>query len=878
MSQSASPGPDTLTVGRDVGGRPLAPWNETDRELPEATLPALFEAQAARTPRAVALRFEGRDCGYAALNARANRLARALVDRRIGPEQVVALAMPRSIDVIVAMLAVLKAGGAVLPVDLSHPAPRVAGMLKDAGPALTLTADGSPPHLGRHGRVLPFAALDGEAAGRSPVDLTDDRDRVAPLHVGHPAYVVYTSGSTGRPKGVVVTHRGIPSLSAAQAEEFGVGPASRVLQFASLGFDAAVSEICMALLHGATLVLAPQERLMPGAALADVVTRESITHATLPPAVLPLQEGPDRLPPDLALIVAGEACPAGVADRWSRGRLMINGYGPTESTVCATMARLPPGAGRPPIGRPILNTRAYVLDDRLRPAPVGSVGELFVSGHGLARGYLRRPGLTAARFVADPFRSDGSRMYRTGDLASRRPDGMLDFHGRADDQIKIRGYRIEPAEIEEVLLTDPEVAQARVRLRRMGDTAYLVAYAVPVEDGHVSAAGLRRRVAEALPDYMVPAAVVAIPALPLTASGKLDLGALPAPRFVPRGSRAAPRTPQEEVLCRIFAEVLVLPAVGIDDNFFELGGDSLLAARLASRIRLTLGDDLPIASIVEAGTPGRLARLLGLDRRESALEVLLPLRESGSRPPLFCVHPAGGIGWSYARLLPHLDAEQPVYGIQAGGLTGRLPPSRGMDEMVDRYLTVIRSVRGTGPYRLLGWSFGGLVAHALAARLQEQGERVEFLAMLDTHPRVPSRLRHAGTEADLLADLLHFIDLPSDEAVTGPIDRTTVLWLARREGSALASLDEVTIGRIVDVFAANYKILLDHAPPRVSGDAHLFTAVRGDRDGLSATAWKPFVEGEVHEHEVDCEHRDMGRAAPMARIGSAVRALLASID
>ncbi|MCP9955365.1 thioesterase domain-containing protein [Actinomadura madurae] len=511
-------------------------------------------------------------------------------------------------------------------------------------------------------------------------------------------------------------------------------------------------------------------------------------------------------------------------------------------------------------------------------APVGSVGELFVSGHGLARGYLRRPGLTAARFVADPFRSDGSRMYRTGDLASRRPDGMLDFHGRADDQIKIRGYRIEPAEIEEVLLTDPEVAQARVRLRRMGDTAYLVAYAVPVEDGHVSAAGLRRRVAEALPDYMVPAAVVAIPALPLTASGKLDLGALPAPRFVPRGSRAAPRTPQEEVLCRIFAEVLVLPAVGIDDNFFELGGDSLLAARLASRIRLTLGDDLPIASIVEAGTPGRLARLLGLDRRESALEVLLPLRESGSRPPLFCVHPAGGIGWSYARLLPHLDAEQPVYGIQAGGLTGRLPPSRGMDEMVDRYLTVIRSVRGTGPYRLLGWSFGGLVAHALAARLQEQGERVEFLAMLDTHPRVPSRLRHAGTEADLLADLLHFIDLPSDEAVTGPIDRTTVLWLARREGSALASLDEVTIGRIVDVFAANYKILLDHVPPRVSGDAHLFTAVRGDRDGLSATAWKPFVEGEVHEHEVDCEHRDMGRAAPMARIGSAVRALLASID
>jgi nonribosomal peptide synthetase DhbF len=557
---------------------------------------------------------------------------------------------------------------------------------------------------------------------------------------------------------------------------------------------------------------------------------------------------------------------------------MINGYGPTESTVCATMARLPQGEGEAPIGRPILNTRVYVLDDELRPVPVGSVGELFVSGHGLARGYLHRPGVTASRFVADPFRSDGARTYRTGDLASWRPDGMLEFHGRVDDQIKIRGYRIEPAEIEELLLADPEVAQVRVRPLRMGETTYLVAYVVPAEDGEVSVAGLRRKVAEFLPDYMVPAAVVVVDRFPLTISGKLDQSALPAPRFVARGSGAAPRTPQEEVLCRLFAEVLVLPAVGIDDNFFELGGDSLLAARLASRIRVTLGNALPVASIVAAGTPARLARTLGLDRREAALEVLLPLRRSGSRPPLFCVHPAGGIAWSYAGLLPHLDAEQPLYGIQASGLTGSAPPSRSMDEIVDRYLTVIRGARPTGPYRLLGWSFGGLVAHALAARLQEQGERVEFLAMLDTYPRIPPRLRHDGTEAELLADLMHLINVPSDETTTGPIDRSTVLWMARREGSALASLDDATIGRIVAVFGANYEILRSHTPPRISGDAHLFTAVRGDRNGMPATAWRPFVEGEVHGYAVDCEHRDMGRAAPMARIGSTVHDLLTSID
>jgi amino acid adenylation domain-containing protein len=877
MNRPASPERRTLTVSPDAGRYPLPRWNETDRELAEATVPSMFETQAARTPDAVALRFEGRDCGYAELNAWANRLARVLVDRGVGPERVVALAMPRSVEVIVAMLAVLKAGGAFLPVGLAQPASRITAMVQDAGPVLVVAADGFAT-LGEPGRVLSFTELNAEGAGRSPSDLTDDRDRLAVLRVGHPAYVIYTSGSTGRPKGVVVTHRGIPSLTVAQGEECGVGPGSRVLQFASLGFDAAVSEICMALLRGATLVLAPQERLMPGAALAGVLTEESVTHATLPPAVLPLQEGRDGLPADLTLIVAGESCPAAVADRWSGGRVMINAYGPTESSVCATMARLPQGEGPPPIGRPILNTRAYVLDDGLRPAPVGSLGELFVSGHGLARGYLRRPGLTAARFVADPIRSDGTRMYRTGDLASWRPDGMLEFHGRVDDQIKIRGYRIEPAEIEQVLLTDPEVAQARVEHRRVGETAHLVAYVVPVEDGEISAAGLRRRVAELLPDYMIPAAVVVIGRFPLTANGKVDQSALPAPRFVARGSGAAPRTPQEEVLCRLFAEVLVLPAVGIDDNFFELGGDSLLAARLASRIRVTLGNDLLAASVVEARTPARLARILGLDRREAALEMVLPLRTSGSRPPLFCVHPAGGIGWSYAGLLPHLDAEQPVYGIQASGLTASSPPSRDMEEMLDRYLTAIRGVRRTGPYRLLGWSFGGLVAHSLAARLREQGERVEFLALLDTHPWMPPRLRHEGTEAELLADLLHFINLPSDEAVTGPISRSTVLGMARREGSALASLDDATIGRIVEVFAANYEVLRSHTPPTFNGDAHLFTAVRGDRDGLSATAWQPFVKGEVHEHKVECEHRDMGRAVPMARIGSTVRDLLSPID
>jgi len=583
------------------------------------------------------------------------------------------------------------------------------------------------------GPALPIGGALARAAGASPDDLTD-LDRLAPLWPGHPAYVIYTSGSTGRPKGVVVTHLGIPSLTAAQGEAFRVGPGSRVLQFASSSFDTAVSELCMALLRGAELILAPQARLAPGTALSRLITALGITHVTLPPAVLPLLAGEGRLPADLALIVAGEACPAGVAARWAPGRLMINAYGPTESTVCATMSGPLRSGERPPIGRPIFNTRVYVLDSNLRPVPVGSTGELFVAGRGLARGYLRRPSLTAARFLADPFGPAGGRMYRTGDLARWRPDGSLDFLGRVDDQIKIRGYRVEPAEIEAVLCEDPEVAQARVVARQDRGGSQLVAYVVPTPDGRVHPASLRHRVTQRLPRYLVPAAFMALDRLPLTANGKLDQAALPAPRITVAGSGPAPRTPQEEILCRLFADVLALPRVGPDDDFFELGGDSLLATLLAARVQATLGAEVSLVSVIEAGTPSGIARQLGVDRAEAALGALLPLRRSGARPPVFCLHPASGISWCYALLLAHIDPCHAVYASQAHGLTGARPSYRSLDDVVTDCLTAIREVQPAGRYTLLGWSFGGLLARAIAARLQRQGDRVGLLALLDAHP------------------------------------------------------------------------------------------------------------------------------------------------
>ncbi|WP_271222869.1 non-ribosomal peptide synthetase, partial [Streptosporangium carneum] len=396
--------------------RLLGEWNATAREVPGGHIPALFEAQAARTPDAPAIVFGETVLSYAELNARANRLARHLIQRGIGAEDVVATALPRSPELVVALLAVLKAGAAHLPLDLGYPAERIGFMLRDAAPGLLLTTTDQVSSLPDG---PPLLAVDDQEtlqilAGRSGVDVTD-ADRVRPLLPAHPAYVVYTSGSTGLPKGVVVSHAGVPSLVAGQVDGFGIDRDSRVLQFASPSFDAAVSELWTALLSGACVVLAPARRLL-GPALTEEIRERGVTHVTLPPAVLRVLPQ-DALPPDVTLIVAGEACAGDLVETWSANRRMINAYGPTESTVCASMSGPLFGGDPPPIGRPIANTRVYILDDALRPTPLGVEGELYVAGSGLARGYLRRPGLSAERFVADPFAGDGSRLYRTGDRA-----------------------------------------------------------------------------------------------------------------------------------------------------------------------------------------------------------------------------------------------------------------------------------------------------------------------------------------------------------------------------------------------------------------------------------------------------------------------------
>ncbi|MFG2718616.1 amino acid adenylation domain-containing protein, partial [Streptomyces sp. NPDC048416] len=623
---------DRPTSAIDVLGeverrRVLVEWNETGVGVVPSTLPVLFERQVDVSSGAVAVVAGGVELSYGELNGRVNRLARLLVGRGVGPESFVAVVMPRSVDLVVALLAVVKAGGAYVPVDPGYPAERMAFMVADAAPVVVLTLAGVD--VGDVGGtpvvVLDDPAVAGVVAAQSDADVVDG-ERREPLRVDHPAYVIYTSGSTGRPKGVVVTHHGIAHLTATEIDRFDVDATSRVLQFSSPSFDASVLEVCMSLLAGSTLVV-PAAGVLAGEELGDLLAQARITHALISPVALAGVPS-TGLPDFRTVIVGGEASGADLVERWSVGRRMVNAYGPTESTVCVSVSDPLVGGGVVPIGRPVVGTRVFVLDGGLSPVAVGVVGELYVAGAGLARGYWGRSGLTAERFVACPFGGAGERMYRTGDLVKWLPDGNLVFVGRVDDQVKVRGFRIELGEVESALAGCPGVGQVVVMVRedRPGDRR-LVAYVVG-SPGVAGVAGLdggavRAFAGRSLPGYMVPAAVVVLDALPLTPNGKLDRRALPVPEFGGAGGGRAVRSAQEEILCGLFAEVLGVASVGVDDNFFELGGHSLLATRLVSRVRSSFGTEVAIRALFEAPTVAELAlRVSGSPGARKALEAV----------------------------------------------------------------------------------------------------------------------------------------------------------------------------------------------------------------------------------------------------------------
>lgn len=556
-------------------------WNNTGRDVPAATFAEQFEAIVRATPQATALIADEVTLTYAQLDRRANRLANLMLARGIGAEQIVAIALPRSVALIVTIIATIKTGAAYLPLDPDYPPERVEYMLSHAQPGLVISQAAFADRLAPEYAALRLdhPALRGQLADHSAEEITLPRR----LQCDNAAYLIYTSGSTGTPKGVLVTHRGIGHLVASMVERLHVTPQSRILQFASPSFDASFWDISMALLSGAALVVAEKEALTPGKPLYTLMRDRAVTHATLPPVGLAVM--PREPLPELAtLIVAGEACPPELIAFWGAGRRMINAYGPSESTVCATISQPLQADRQPPIGRPIFNMQAYVLDAHLQPVPPGVKGELYIAGESLARGYLKRPDLTAERFVANPFGAPGSRMYRTGDMASWSSEGELMFAGRVDHQVKIRGFRIELGEIESQLRKHPQITQATVIVREdKPGLRQLVAYAV-ARDEQAQGGEIRDFLRDFLPDYMVPVAVVLLPAIPVTPNGKVDRRALPAPQFA-RAQHTPPSNAQEQLLSTLFAELLNLAEVDRTTSFFELGGDSITAIQLVARAR-----------------------------------------------------------------------------------------------------------------------------------------------------------------------------------------------------------------------------------------------------------------------------------------------------
>ncbi|MEU9357984.1 amino acid adenylation domain-containing protein [Streptomyces sp. NPDC048301] len=595
-------------------------WNATDRPVPTGTFPELFAAQARTRPEAVAAVDERGALTYRELDEDSSRLAHRLLELGVARGDLVGLCVERGTALVTGLLGVMKTGAAYVPLDPDYPEERLAYMLRDSGVGFVVTQEAVAAALPT-GDAVPVlldgdrAAIEGCPAEAPGIELTAD----------DLAYVIYTSGSTGRPKGVLVTHRGIGNLVAAQTETLGVTPDSKVLQFASSSFDAAFWEICMGILTGASLVMGSKESLRAGEPLAAYAARHGVTHATLTPttvAVLPERQG---LPDGATLVVAGEAATGDLVERWSAGRRMINAYGPTETTVCATMSAPLSGAGTPPIGGPIVNTRVHVLDDLLRPVPVGVRGELYIAGPGLARGYHGRTGTTAERFVADPFGPSGSRMYRTGDVVCRRADGTLEYLTRADDQVKVRGFRVELGEIEGLLARRGDLSQAVVLTRNTN----LLAFVVPSGRARPAPEVLRGYLAAQLPDYMVPVTVTVLDALPLTPNGKVDRRALTAldTSLDVAGGYEAPRDAAEETIVTVWSEVLGRERFGIHDDFFASGGNSLLAARATSRLRRALGVKVPPRALFDTPTAAGLAASLVVGEQETETAVPTVSRE-----------------------------------------------------------------------------------------------------------------------------------------------------------------------------------------------------------------------------------------------------------
>ncbi|RKG93727.1 non-ribosomal peptide synthetase, partial [Corallococcus carmarthensis] len=829
-----------------------------------------FEQQVTRTPKAPAVVMGDTSVSFHQLNVRANQLAHSLRNLGVGPDVPVAFCLERSPEAIVAILGILKAGGAYVPLDPAAPEARKAFILENSGAAVLLTTQtqlAAWQPTARH-----VVRLDADARRIESSSPGNPRSGVRPEHL---AYVIYTSGSTGMPKGVMIQHRSLAHLRHAMNETC-FHRASRPMR-ASLNapyfFDASVQQLSL-LLDGHCLFLVPEAvRRDPEAMLAWVEQhRIDLLDCTPSQYQLLLEAGlleRDHVPSLCS--IGGEAMDEvtwrtlAATDRtWA-----FNAYGPTECTVNATIAAIQGSPmPTPVIGRPLLNMDVYVLDANLNPVSVGVPGELYIAGEGLARGYRNRPDLTSERFIPHPFSTEpGARMYRTGDRVRWMQDGTLEYLGRLDFQVKLRGYRIELGEIEAALRASPGVRDATVLLREdVPGLPRLVAYVTP----EVDTAPLRSHLQRSLPEYMVPAAYVALPVLPLTPNGKVDRKALPVPADGPANieTSVGPRNEGEARIAALWAEALGVSSVDVRTSFFELGGHSLLAVRLMAAVNRATGQKLPLSTLFQAPSVERFAELLAAGDVSKPFTPLVPFTKEGTgrAPPFFCVHPVGGNVLAYSELARRLGPDQPFYGLQARGLDGEGEPLDTVEALAASYVRVVRGVQPHGPYHLGGWSLGGVIAYEMAHQLREAGEAVELVAMIDsyvpqtvpdTEPNLDRTLAVGMFAQDLMGVSLADLDVDTAELATLEPEAALakVLESAARTGTLPPGVEAANATALFQVFEANLEAARRYHPPamdqrvlRIQADELV------DDTGTGDGGWTALVGDRLESHRLPGTH------------------------
>jgi len=860
----------------------LLNWNDTTVDCPkDLCIHQLFEAQVERTPDAIAVVLEDRQLTYDELNRQANQLANHLRLLGVGPEVPVAICLKHSVEMVVGLLGILKAGGVYVPLDPAYPKERLAFMLEDAKVPVILTQGALLAGLPEHHANVVCLDSDWEAitqkSAENPICFTMPENL---------AYVIYTSGSTGQPKGVLVSHASTAEHCLNVQRYYELDSSDRVLQFASMSFDLSLEQIFPTLIVGATLVLMSTDVWHT----TDLHKRSSefrLTVLNIPTGYWQelTREWADlsELVPNIqprVFIVGGDTMLPEFLDLWHRTPMssirLINAYGPTETTITATAFDIAPRLREPsalqriPIGRPLANRATYILNKYGDPVPVGVPGELYIGGHCLARGYLKRPDLTAQNFVPDPFSSEpGTRLYKTGDLARYLSDGNIEFLGRIDDQVKVRGFRIELGEIEAALRQHPAVRETVVLARENAPgEKHLVAYVVAQGESPPTASELRVFLKEKLPDYMMPAVFVPLAALPLMPNGKVNRSALPEPgrtRSEPGRAFVAPRNPLELQITSLWEEVLGIRPIGVTDNFFELGGHSLAAVRLFALIERRLGKKVPLATVFQGATVEHLAKILAQYAQAPSHSSLVAIQPGGNRRPFFLIHPAGGHVFPYVHLAHHLGSDQPSYGLQARGLEEGQEPHSRIEDMAAYYIEALRTVQPWGPYLLGGWSMGGVVALEMAQQFRAQGQRVALLALLDTRiPTADEELADEDFDARLLIDFVRYFGLSLD--LRDSLARLPkhellerVLEHAKRAGLMPSDIEVSQAQPFIELckadFRATQNYVLHHYPGRIT----LFKAGQ-ELAGTSSDptlGWSEWAAGGVDVHVVPGNHATM---------------------